>query len=114
MFVKLILVAKVNGQWRQPGEVVDLPEAEARRLITINAATATGADSQAAPESSDLDAMRAELAELHEFRRQRLEAEAKAQAEKEEAERKAAEEAAAKAKTKAGAKGEADGQTNGK
>jgi hypothetical protein len=113
--VKLKAKVKVAGEWKDPGSIVELSNVEARRLLDIGAAEATGAESKAAPESEDLDAMRAELTRLQEFERQQLAAvQAQALAEKEEAERKAAEEAAAKAKTKAGAKGEADGQTNGK
>jgi|GEM_PF-3626196 hypothetical protein len=99
MLVKLTGVTKVNGQWRQPGESVELPEAEAKRLIGINAAKATGAEPPAiSPANEEIDAMRAELARLQEFERQQIAAAAEAQAEKQEAERKAAEEVAAKAK----------------
>lgn len=114
MLVKLVGIVKAGGNWRKPGEVVELPASEAQRLIALGAAAATG-EAPAEP-SADQEALLAELARLREFERQQLAAAQAAQAlaEKEEAERKAAEEAAAKAKTKAGAKGEADGQTNGK
>ncbi|WP_219930305.1 DUF7210 family protein, partial [Paenibacillus agaridevorans] len=88
MLVKLTAVVKANGQWRKPGESVELPEAEARRLIGVNAAKATGAEPQAAQSmSEEFEALRAELARLQEFERQQLaaEADAKALAEKEEA-----------------------------
>lgn len=106
MLVKLIGMVKVGGTWRQPGEVVELPVAEAKRLIALGAADATG-EAPAEP-SADQEALLAELARLREFERQQL------AAAKEEAGRKAAEEAAAKAKGKAGAKGDADGQASGK
>lgn len=100
MLVKLNTVVKMNGQWRQPGELVEVSAEEAQRLRKIDAASA--ADGAVEPIQEDVDAMRAELARLQEFERQQLaaSAEAKAEAEQEEAERKAAESAASKGKAK--------------
>lgn len=106
MQVKLKSVVKVSGQWRQPGELVEVSVEEAQRLNKIGAASAADGASVTA-EQDDLAAMRAELARLQEFERQQLAAQA-------EAELKAVEETAAKAKGKAAAKGDADGQANGK
>ncbi|MHA6484472.1 hypothetical protein ACX1C1_21480 [Paenibacillus sp. strain BS8-2] len=117
MHVKLTALTKVDGQWRQPGETVKLPDTEARRLIRMKAAEAAGAEQLAKPTGKDeIEAMRAEITRLQEFERRQLaaEADANAIAEKEEAERKTAEAAAAKGKGKAGTKDDADGQTDGK
>jgi hypothetical protein len=117
MLVKLTAVVKANGQWRKPGESVELPETEARRLIGIEAAKATGAEPPVVPPvNAEVEAMRAELARLQEFERQQLAADAaaKAQAEKEESDRKSAETAVEKGKGKTAAKGDADGSADGK
>lgn len=118
MHVKLTALTKVDGQWRQPGETVKLPDTEARRLIGMKAAEVAGAVSPASsPVNTELESMRAELARLQEFERQQLaaaETEAKALAEKEETERKATEAAAAKGKGKAATKDDADGQADSK
>lgn len=114
MFVKLTAKVKVGGQWRQPGESIDLPDDEAHRLIRVGAATANGTEAAVATsETAELEAMRAKLARLQEFERQQL-ADAQADEEAAEAERKAAEEAVAKGKGKAGVKGDPDGQADGK
>lgn len=119
MNVKLKAKVKVDGDWKGSGDVVELPDKEAHRLIEIGAAESIGNIPTAAQASeAELDALRAEIARLQEFERQQLaaaaEAEAKARIQKEEAERKAVDDAAAKGKEKAGAKGDADGQAAGK
>lgn len=114
MNVKLKALTKVNGFWRDLGETVTLSEKEAKRLIELNAAVATGDAPEAPVDSDEVTAMRAELERLQEFERQQLAA-AQAKAEQEEAERLALESAAAaKGKAKASIKDEADGQTIGK
>ena len=107
MNVKLKALTKVNGFWRDPGETVTLDDAEAKRLISLGAATATGDAPEAPVDSDEVAAMKAELERLKEIERQQLAAaeEAKALAQKEEAERKAAE---AKAKKEAADKAKAD------
>lgn len=107
MNVKLQALTKVNGFWRDPGETVTLDDAEAKRLISLGAATATGDVPDASVESDEVAAMKAELVRLKEFERQQLAAAeaAKALAEKEEADRKAAD---AKAKKEAADNAKAD------
>lgn len=110
MKVKLNTVTKVNGVWRQPGQIAELPDEEAKRLIGLSAAVAvSGEEATPQGESDEVAAMRAELERLREIEQKQLaaEAEAKAEAEKEEADRKAAEAKAKKDaadKAKAGAK----------
>lgn len=106
--VKLNALAKVNGFWRDPGETVQLSDAEAKRLIDMGAAVAATGEVVAPQRDSDeVAAMKAELERLKEFERQQLAAAkaAKALAEKEEADRKAAD---AKAKKEAADKTKAD------
>ncbi len=101
MKVKLNTVTKVNGMWRQPGQIADLSEDEAKRLIGMGAAVAASGEVVAPQgDSEEVAAMRSELERLKEFEQKQLaaQAEAKALAEKEEAERKSAE---AKAKKEA-------------
>lgn len=38
MQVKLLVSAKVDGEWKKPGAVVDLPDDEAKRMFRLNAA----------------------------------------------------------------------------
>lgn len=107
MNVKLKALTKVNGFWRDPGETVTLPEKEAKRLIELNAAVATGDAPEAPVDSDEVAAMKAELERLKEFERQQLAAaeEAKTLSQKEEADRKAAE---VKVKKEAADKAKAD------
>lgn len=121
MNIKLKATVKIAGDWKQAGDIAELPDKEALRLIDMGAAQAIDAPPVAdKPDNSELEAMKAELARLQEFERQQLAAaakaaaEAEAQADREEADRKAVEEAAAKNKAKASVKDDASGQADGK